>query len=86
MLILRTQVPCVNVGGCGHRSAVREGLVGLQLDGVGLGVFGLDRLGGLVVYGAVGCVVNQTGEQQVNNPTATDLVRVGGDKWVLGFG
>ena len=65
---------------------IGERQVGLDLDGVGLRVFGLDRLGDVVDRGAVGLVVDESGEDVVEDLAATGLVGVGGDQGILGLG
>src|SRR5690606_31385305 len=65
------------------RGAVRERLARLDLDGPGLEVVGLDRLRGVERPSAVRFVVDQAGEDVVEDQTTVDFVGVGRDQRVL---
>ncbi|WP_330216817.1 hypothetical protein [Leifsonia xyli] len=58
----------------------------LQLDREVLRVLGRDRLGDVVVRGALGVVVGEAGEELVHDETAAGLVRVAGDEAALRLG
>ena len=80
------ELPGLDEGVGGHRTAVGEGPARFESDRVVLVVRGLNGRGHLVDDVTVLVVADQTGIDQVEDPPTTELVGVGGQQRVLGLG
>lgn len=76
-------VPCVDKALSGNWGAIGEGLAVFDGDAVGLVTFEFDGLCNIVDRGAVDVVVDQAGEDAVDDATATYFVGVAWDERVL---
>src|SRR5690606_25785002 len=79
-------VPRVDERRRGHRGAIGERPTVSNLDLKVLGVNLGDRLSNLVVHGAIGVVVDQTGPNSVDDATAAHLIGSAGDQRVFDVG